>query len=149
MIDWSRIRSHSSFIQSFLLSNTIDWQLLNAWLSNWMDMREGRFINLNDTYRLNESTPILISFNWSQFIITQLLPILLLSSREKLQFPMIILFSSFNPLITNRFTFTKQSHPIISLSISRSFTITKRWSRINTLSFPFKQSVSNTFKSFP
>ena len=30
VMDWSRIRSHSSFIQSFILSNTIYWQLLNA-----------------------------------------------------------------------------------------------------------------------
>ena len=30
VIDWSRIKSHSSIIQSFILSNTITWQWLNV-----------------------------------------------------------------------------------------------------------------------
>ena len=30
VMEWSWFRSHSSFIQSFILSNTIDWQFSNA-----------------------------------------------------------------------------------------------------------------------
>ena len=51
VIDWSRIKSHSSIIQSFILSNTILWQWKNAVQSNWMDMREGRFFNSSDSYQ--------------------------------------------------------------------------------------------------
>ena len=49
VMDWSRIRSHSLFIQSFILSNTIEWQQLNTYQSNWMDIREGRFFNSSDS----------------------------------------------------------------------------------------------------
>ena len=86
-MDWSWVRSHSSFIQSFILSNAILWHLWNAYWSNWMEMREGRFFNSNDSHNLNESRPMIILFN-------------LLSSS-----------------ITNRFTFIKQSPSISSLSI--------------------------------
>ena len=48
-MDWSWIRSHSSVIQSFILSNTIERHFWNAILSKWMDMREGRFFNSNDS----------------------------------------------------------------------------------------------------
>ena len=51
VMDWSWFRSHSSFIQSFILSNTILWHFMNAWRSNWIDMREGRFFNSNDSYQ--------------------------------------------------------------------------------------------------
>ena len=45
--------SQISFIihQSFILSNTIEWHKRNALSSNWMDMREGRFINSNVSYQ--------------------------------------------------------------------------------------------------
>ena len=49
VMDWSRIRSHSSVIQSFILSNTIEWQQLNTYQPNWMDIREGRFFNSSDS----------------------------------------------------------------------------------------------------
>ena len=112
MMDWSRFRSHSSFIQSFILSNTIEWQLLNAPEPNWMDIRERRFLHSNDSYKRNELYPMWISFNWSQFIITHLFPSLGPLSSLKLSFPMMIVSNSFNPSITNRFTFSKQSSPI-------------------------------------
>ena len=60
MMDWSFVRSDLWFIQSFILSNTIEWQSPNAaWQLpdpeqhnllpfNWMDMREGRLESLND-----------------------------------------------------------------------------------------------------
>ena len=48
-MDWSRIRSHSSVIQSFILSNTILWQQLNTYQPNWMDIRERRFFNSSDS----------------------------------------------------------------------------------------------------
>ena len=54
VMDWSRIRSHSSVIQSFILSNTIERHFWNAILSKWMDMREGRFFNSNDSCDRNE-----------------------------------------------------------------------------------------------
>ena len=50
VIDPSRVRSHSSFIQSFILSNTILWHNWNTKPSNWMNMREGRFFNSSDSY---------------------------------------------------------------------------------------------------
>ena len=49
VMDWSRIRSHSSFSQSFILSNTIEWHFQNVHLSSRIDMREGRFFNSNDS----------------------------------------------------------------------------------------------------
>ena len=64
VMDWSRIRSHSSFIQSFILSNTILWHHRNTKTSNWMDIREGRFLHSNDSYLLHESLPMWISLNW-------------------------------------------------------------------------------------
>ena len=70
-----------------------------------------------------------ITYKWSQFFITHLLPSLLLLSRKKQFCLMMIVSNSFNPSISNRFTFSKQSFPISSLSI------------------PFKQSISNTLKS--
>ena len=47
LMDWSRIRSHSSFTQSFLLSNVIESHVSNAVRYNWMDMREGRLERMN------------------------------------------------------------------------------------------------------
>ena len=129
MMDWSFVKSDLWFIQSFILSNTIEWHFQNTLLSNWMDMREGRFFNSNDSYRQNELYAKRIRLNWSQFIITHLLPSRLSSlSSSKLFFPITTLSNSFNPSITNRSTFSKQWPPISSLSI------------------PFKQSVSNTLK---
>ena len=49
VMDWSWVRSHSSVIQSFILSNTTEWHFQNELSSNWMDMREGRFFNSNDS----------------------------------------------------------------------------------------------------
>ena len=113
MMDWSFVKSDLWFIQSFILSNTIEWHFQNTLLSNWMDMREGRFFNSNDSYHLNELSSIWICLNWSQFIITHLLPSRLSSlSSSKLFFPITTLSNSFNPSITNRSTFSKQSFPI-------------------------------------
>ena len=48
MMDLSWVRSHSSFIRLFILSNTIEWQYSNALLFNWMEMRKGRLERVND-----------------------------------------------------------------------------------------------------
>ena len=78
---------------------------------------------------MNDWYPKWISLNWSQFIIKHLLPFLFSLLRWKPSLPMITLFNSFNPSISNRFTFIKQSPSISSLSI------------------PFRLLASNTFKS--
>ena len=70
MMDWSFVKSDLWFIQSFILSNTIEWHFQNTLLSNWMDMREGRFFN---SHHWNELNSKWISFNLSQFIFTHLL----------------------------------------------------------------------------
>ena len=51
VMNWSRGRSHSSFIQLFILSNTTEWHSVNALSSSWMNIREGRFFNSNDSYQ--------------------------------------------------------------------------------------------------
>ena len=72
VMDWSRIRSHSSFTQSFLLSNVIESHVSNAVRYNWMDMREGKSERENDfssfptpPWITMDSTEVDISFIWS------------------------------------------------------------------------------------
>ena len=48
VIDWSWFRSNSSFIQSFILSNTIERHCLNASFPITTVIREGRLERLND-----------------------------------------------------------------------------------------------------
>ena len=47
MMDLSWVRSHSSFIRLFILSNTIEWQYSNASCPISRVMREGRLESLN------------------------------------------------------------------------------------------------------
>ena len=56
MIDSSRFRSHSSFIQSLVLSNTIQWQSRNALYPILTLLRQDRFDRLN-LFSFNPTPP--------------------------------------------------------------------------------------------
>ena len=74
MMDWSRVRSHSSFTQSFILLNTIELHKQNAAEPISRVMREGRLERVNDLLSLptppwikTNSTEQEICFIWLIF----------------------------------------------------------------------------------